>query len=97
MRSLPMAVTTVHLFVRITDINWVGIRILGQYSEFIFLPSLNLYEQVTKVAVFRQNGSIVAFMFAVMAAKAAQAVHVSALVRIVLPAHFHNRVIVAII
>jgi hypothetical protein len=92
-----MAVTTVHLFVRITYINGMGIRLLGQYSEFILLLSPEFYELVTKVAVFRQHGSIVAFMFAVMAAKAAQAVHVSALAREVLPAHLHDWVTVAIV
>ena len=93
----PVAVTTVHLFVRIIHIDGMGIRFLGQNSEFTLLRSPEFYELVTKAAVFRQNGSIVALMFAVMAAKAAQSVHVSALAREILPTHLHDWVIVAII
>jgi hypothetical protein len=92
-----VAVTTVHLFVRIIHIDGMGIRFLGQNSEFILLHHLLFYEYVTKGAVFRQNGSIVAFMFAVMATNATQTVHVSALARVALPAHLRDRVIVAII
>jgi hypothetical protein len=39
-----MTFVAVHLFVRITDINGMGIRLLGQNSDFILLLHLFFYD-----------------------------------------------------
>ena len=92
-----MTIAAVHGTIRIADVDGMGIRLFGQNSALYLLSLLHFHEQVTQAAVFRQNGPVVAFMFPVVAAKAAQAVHVSALARVALPALLHVRVIVAIV